>query len=109
MRCPCLNSGIVTFAVTDALSWRSAVTLGSHPRDSVPRRFAEGSISPRTASTALRAAVSVYCAVITIGLLLSDGRGQKPRQSFIRNRYRCSGRVADWLGSLGYPSFLKDS
>src|SRR4051794_37317029 len=37
------------------------------------------------------------------------GRGQKPRQSFIRNRYRCSGRVADWLGSLGYPSFLKDS
>ena len=37
------------------------------------------------------------------------GRGQKPRQSFICNRYRCSGRVADWLGSLGYPSFLKDS
>ena len=39
----------------------------------------------------------------------SSGRGQKPRQSFICNRYRCSGRVADWLGSLGYPSFLKDS
>src|SRR4051794_6149666 len=39
----------------------------------------------------------------------TGGRGQKPRQSFIRNRYRCSGRVADWLGSLGYPSFLKDS
>src|SRR3954451_21825023 len=39
----------------------------------------------------------------------ADGRGQKPRQSFICNRYRCSGRVADWLGSLGYSSFLKDS
>ena len=38
-----------------------------------------------------------------------DGRGQKPRQSFICNRYRCSGRVADWLGSLGHSSFLKDS
>src|SRR3954465_3791905 len=38
----------------------------------------------------------------------SVGRGQKPRQSFICNRYRCSGRVADWLGSLGYSSFLKD-
>ena len=38
-----------------------------------------------------------------------DGRGQKPRQSFICNRYRCSGRVADWFGSLGYSSFLKDS
>ena len=37
------------------------------------------------------------------------GRGQKPRRSFICNRYRCSGRVADWLGSLGYSSFLKDS
>src|SRR3954470_23236644 len=37
----------------------------------------------------------------------TDGRGQKPRQSFICNRYRCSGRVADWLGSLGYSSFLK--
>src|SRR3954470_11201152 len=36
-----------------------------------------------------------------------DGRGQKPRQSFICNRYRCSGRVADWLGSLGYSSFLR--
>src|SRR3954470_12519879 len=35
------------------------------------------------------------------------GRGQKPRQSFICNRYRCSGRVADWLGSLGYSSFLR--
>src|SRR3954467_7701813 len=34
-----------------------------------------------------------------------NGRGQKPRQSFICNRYRCSGRVADWLGSLGYSSF----
>src|SRR3954467_6806857 len=31
---------------------------------------------------------------------LLHGRGQKPRQSFICNRYRCSGRVADWLGSL---------
>src|SRR3954467_12103060 len=40
---------------------------------------------------------------------LNQGRGQKPRQSFICNRYRCSGRVADWLGSLGYSSFLKDS
>jgi predicted NACHT family NTPase len=39
----------------------------------------------------------------------TNGRGQKPRRSFICNRYRCSGRVADWLGSLGYPSFLKDS
>jgi FtsP/CotA-like multicopper oxidase with cupredoxin domain len=37
------------------------------------------------------------------------GRGQKPRQCFICNRYQCSGRVADWLGSLGYSSFLKDS
>ena len=36
---------------------------------------------------------------------MRDGRGQKPRQSFICNRYRCSGRVADWLGSLGYWSF----
>ena len=37
-----------------------------------------------------------------------QGRGQKPRQSFICNRYRCSGGVADWLGSLGHSSFLKD-
>jgi hypothetical protein len=43
------------------------------------------------------------------GQVRYDGRGQKPRQSFIWNRYRCSGRVADWLGSLGYSSFLKDS
>jgi hypothetical protein len=28
------------------------------------------------------------------------GRGQKPRHSFICNRYWCSNRVADWLGSL---------
>src|SRR4051812_46490375 len=42
-------------------------------------------------------------------LVSQQGRGQKPRQSFICNRYRCSGRVADWLGSLGYSSFLKDS
>src|SRR4051794_23247862 len=42
-------------------------------------------------------------------LVWLSGRGQKPRQSFICNRYRCSGRVADWLGSLGYSSFLKDS
>src|SRR3954447_12787797 len=40
-------------------------------------------------------------------LPLEIGRGQKPRQSFICNRYRCSGHVADWLGSLGYLSFLK--
>src|SRR3954452_20587902 len=27
--------------------------------------------------------------------VFDHGRGQKPRQSFICNRYRCSGRVAD--------------
>src|SRR3954464_2475135 len=46
---------------------------------------------------------------ISVHQPVSRGRGQKPRQSFICNRYRCSGRVADWLGSLGYSSFLKDS